>query len=125
MHKVLVLGAGKIGSLIAGLLAESGDYDVQVADVDGSVARAVVDAHGIDNLHAHGFDAGDAQALAAHLAAHPVEAVISSLPFYCNIGVAEAARAALVTARVLEGVDALDADLRPRTGFRPKTGDES
>ncbi|MCB9899227.1 MAG: 6,7-dimethyl-8-ribityllumazine synthase [Planctomycetes bacterium] len=38
---------------------------------------------------------------------------------------AEAARAALVTARVLEGVDALDADLRPRTGFRPKTGDES
>jgi len=28
---------------------------------------------------------------AAHLAAQPVDAVISSLPYYCNVGVAEAA----------------------------------
>ena len=95
MHTVLILGAGKIGSLISGLLAESGDYDVHVADVNASVAHSVVrQAHGLDNLHAHGFDAGDKQALAAHLRAHPVEAVISSLPYYCNVGVAEAARAA-------------------------------
>jgi saccharopine dehydrogenase-like NADP-dependent oxidoreductase len=32
MHKVLILGAGKIGSLISGLLAESDDYEVHVAD---------------------------------------------------------------------------------------------
>ena len=94
MHKVLILGAGKIGSLISGLLAESGDYDVHVADVNASVAHSVVEAHALDNLHAHGFDGGDKQALAAHLRAHPVEAVISSLPYYCNVGVAEAARAA-------------------------------
>jgi saccharopine dehydrogenase-like NADP-dependent oxidoreductase len=93
MHKVLILGAGKIGSLISGLLAESGDYEVHVADVNESVARAVVEAHGLDNLYAHGFDAGDKQALAAHLKAHPVEALISSLPYYCNVGVAETARA--------------------------------
>ena len=42
MHKVLILGAGKIGALISGLLAESGDYDVHVADVNESVARSVV-----------------------------------------------------------------------------------
>jgi saccharopine dehydrogenase-like NADP-dependent oxidoreductase len=94
MHKVLILGAGKIGSLISGLLAETGEYDVHVADVNGEVARSVVAAHGLDHLHAHGFDAGDAAALAAHLAAHPVDAVVSSLPYYCNIVVAEAARAA-------------------------------
>ena len=92
MHKVLILGAGKIGSLICGLLADSGDYEVHVADVNCELARAVVAAHQLDNLQAHGFDARDAGVLAAHLRAHPVDAVISSLPFYCNVAVAEAAR---------------------------------
>ncbi len=91
MHKVIVLGAGKIGSLISGLLAESGDYDVQLADVDAAVAGRVVAAHGLDHLQAHGLDARDTSALATHLAAHPVDAVISSLPYYCNVGVAEVA----------------------------------
>lgn len=94
MHKVLILGAGKIGSLISGLLAESGDYAVHVADVSTDVARSVVDAHRLDNLQSFGIDARDTAALAAHLRAHPVEAVISSLPFYCNVGVAEVAKAA-------------------------------
>ena len=30
MHRVLILGAGKIGALISGLLAESGSYRVQL-----------------------------------------------------------------------------------------------
>ncbi len=46
MHKVLILGAGKIGALISGLLAESGDYDVTLGDVDAAAAEAVVKAHG-------------------------------------------------------------------------------
>jgi saccharopine dehydrogenase-like NADP-dependent oxidoreductase len=94
MHKVLILGAGKIGSLIAGLLGESGDYEVQVADVDGTVAQRVVDAHGLPNLKAVAVDARSTAALGAHLRRHPVAGVISSLPYYCNVGVAEAARAA-------------------------------
>jgi len=94
MHKVLILGAGKVGSLVSGLLAGSGDYEVHVADVNEIVARAVVNAHRFDNLHAHGLDAGNRDALSAHLRAHPADAVISSLPYYCNVAVAEAARAA-------------------------------
>lgn len=94
MQRVLVLGAGKIGSLVAGLLAESGDYDVDVADVSAEIARAVVAAHGLERLRAHGVDAREETALAAHLKAHPVDAVISSLPYYCNTGVARAARQA-------------------------------
>ena len=91
MHTVLVLGAGKIGSLISGLLAESGDYDVHLADVDAAVASSVAEAHALDRLRSHGLDARDPAALAAHLQAHPVDAVISSLPYYCNVAVAEAA----------------------------------
>jgi saccharopine dehydrogenase-like NADP-dependent oxidoreductase len=94
MHRVLILGAGKIGALIAGLLAESGSYRVQLADVDGSAADAVVRAHASSRLTALALDATDAAALGRHLAQHPVDAVISGLPYYCNVAVAEAARRA-------------------------------
>ena len=94
MHRVLVLGAGKIGALIGGLLAESGSYRVQLADVDGATAESIVNAHGLAQLTAVALDARSRDALAAQLARSPIDAVISSLPYYCNSGVAEAARAA-------------------------------
>lgn len=92
MQKVLVLGAGKIGALISGLLAECGDYEVHVADVNPAAAPAVVKAHGLPNLHAHTFDAQDPAILEAHLRKHRADALISSLPFHCNVHVAEVAR---------------------------------
>src|ERR1700742_3735200 len=94
MHRVLILGAGKIGALISGLLAESGSYQVQLGDVDGAAADAVVRAHGVANLSAYALDATNVQAMAKHLVDHPVDAIISSLTYYCNVGVAEAARKA-------------------------------
>ena len=96
MHRVLILGAGKIGALISGLLAGSGAYQVDLADVDPSVAEAVVKAHGMNGMTAYGLDAQSREAIERQLAAHPVDAVISSLPFYCNVTVAEAARHANV-----------------------------
>jgi saccharopine dehydrogenase-like NADP-dependent oxidoreductase len=92
MQKVLILGAGKIGALISGFLAECRDYEVHVADVNGNAANAVVAAHGLPNLHAHELDAADPAALEAHLRQHPADTIISSLPFYCNVKVAEIAR---------------------------------
>ena len=92
MHKVLILGAGKIGALISGLLAESGDYEVTLGDVDASAAEAVVKAHGSANLRAVALDASNAQALDHHFSVHKPHAVISSLPYYCNPAVAKAAR---------------------------------
>jgi saccharopine dehydrogenase-like NADP-dependent oxidoreductase len=94
MHRVLVLGAGKIGSLIAGLLADSGAYSVHLADLNPGVAAGVARAHGVSQIAAFDVDASSGAALAAHLRAHPVDAVVSSLPFHCNVKVAEAARAA-------------------------------
>ena len=57
MQKVLILGAGKIGALISGFLAECRDYEVHVADVNGNAANSVVAAHGLPNLHAYELDA--------------------------------------------------------------------
>ena len=96
MYRVLVLGAGKIGALICGLLAESGSYKVQLGDIDGAAAEAVVRAHETRNILAFALDATDAAALARHLAEHPVDGVVSSLPYYCNLGVAAAARKARI-----------------------------
>jgi len=96
MHRVLILGAGKIGALISGLLAESGSYKVHLGDIDGAAAQAVVCAHDTGNIVAFALDATHAVALARHLAEHPVDAVISSLPYYCNLGVAQAARKARI-----------------------------
>jgi saccharopine dehydrogenase-like NADP-dependent oxidoreductase len=92
MHRVLILGAGKIGALISGLLSESGSYEVQLGDVDGAAADAVAKAHGCANLRSFKLDAADDAVLEKHLAAHPVDAIISSLPYYCNVRVAEVAR---------------------------------
>jgi saccharopine dehydrogenase-like NADP-dependent oxidoreductase len=92
MHRVLVLGAGKIGALISGLLGESGDYHVDLADIDGAAAAAVARAHGLASVRAFQLDATRPEELDAHLAAHPADAVVSGLPFFCNRPVAEAAR---------------------------------
>ncbi|MEL7023778.1 MAG: saccharopine dehydrogenase C-terminal domain-containing protein [Pseudomonadota bacterium] len=92
MHKVLILGAGKIGALISGLLGDSGDFDVQIADASASAAKSVAAKHDLDNVRAFEIDATDKDALVAHVTEHRPIAVISSLPFYCNPLVAEVAR---------------------------------
>ena len=93
MPRILVLGAGKIGALISGLLAESGAYQVDLADKQVGAADSVAAAHGLSGITPHTLDAGDESALIAHLQRHPADAIISGLPFYCNPGVARAARA--------------------------------
>ncbi|MEM6817803.1 MAG: saccharopine dehydrogenase NADP-binding domain-containing protein [Pseudomonadota bacterium] len=92
MHKVLILGAGKIGALISGLLGDSGDFDVQIADANQDAAQAVAAKHDLDNVRPFAIDATDKAALTAHVSEHRPTAVISSLPFYCNPLVAEVAR---------------------------------
>lgn len=130
MHRVLVLGAGKIGALISGLLAESGDYAVALADVDGGVARAVAKAHGHRHLEAFELDASEEGNVARHLAKHPADAVVSSLPYYCNVGVARVARKAgthyfdltedvQVTRQVREVAEGADKAFVPQCGLAP------
>ena len=92
MQDILVLGAGKIGVLISGLLAECGDYRIQLADSKPGVAAEVADAHGSENVVPFELDAGDKDKLAQHVREHKPMAVISGLPYFCNEVVAEVAR---------------------------------
>ncbi|HTM63112.1 MAG TPA: saccharopine dehydrogenase C-terminal domain-containing protein [Gammaproteobacteria bacterium] len=90
MHKILVIGAGKIGSLITFLLANSNKYFVYLADVQPTNPYAKRLSE-FKNLKYVQLDANDADGFAAFVKEHPVEAVISSLPFYCNVPIAKAA----------------------------------
>lgn len=90
MHKILVIGAGKIGSLISFLLSNSNHYFVYLADIH---AHNPVEKRlsGINNIKYVQLDANDAAGFDKFMQEHPVEAVISSLPYYCNIPIANAA----------------------------------
>ncbi len=90
MKHILLLGAGKIGSLIACLFSEAGDYQIHVAD-SNKEAIGQIDKLDCANLEVHSLDAASHAELKRFLKSHKVEAVVSCLPYYCNFTVAEAA----------------------------------
>lgn len=94
MYRVMVAGAGKIGSLIAGMLAASKDYQVHLVDVNFSQedVQHLLQKH--SDLIQVCLDVTDEAAVASYLKKHQISAVISSLPYYLNGHIATAACAA-------------------------------
>lgn len=90
MHRILVIGAGKIGSLISLLLADSKDYRVYLADISTNNPH-LERLQESENIHFHQLDAADKQAVQRFMETNRIEAVVSSLPFYANIPIAEIA----------------------------------
>ena len=91
MHNVLITGAGKIGSLVAALLADTHDYQVYLADMDfggTDVTRLLVAMPDIKTVI---LDVTDQESLQACLKKYKIIAVISSLPYFLNTHVACAA----------------------------------
>ncbi len=86
MHEVLLLGAGKIGRMIARFLAGSGDYDVLVGDVDAASLARIHAQSGVETVQ---FDAGDSRQLAKAIRGR--RAVISALTYVSNPLVAQTA----------------------------------
>ena len=127
MYNVMITGAGKIGSLIACLLSESGSYQVHLVDVDFSgsdVNRLLAAAPGIKTV---ALDVQDKQSTQAYMERHGIVSVISSLPYFLNTYVAETARAAKAhyfdlteDTAVTEAVKAIALDAE--TAFVPQCG---
>ncbi|MBB70780.1 MAG: saccharopine dehydrogenase [Legionellales bacterium] len=91
MHKVLIIGAGKIGALITSLFLESGRYHVTLIDKDltgPDASRLAVH----DGLTRQQCDISDNDAFSAVIASANADAIISCLPYHCNIAVAKMAR---------------------------------
>jgi saccharopine dehydrogenase-like NADP-dependent oxidoreductase len=92
LHRVLVLGAGKIGSLVACLLSESGDYQVCLGDSSLDTAKRFVEDLGLRVTPLLLDVRQPPDTLSAYLAANQFDAVLSSLPYFCNPMVAGLAR---------------------------------
>jgi saccharopine dehydrogenase-like NADP-dependent oxidoreductase len=124
LRRVVVLGAGKIGVAVAGLLTGSGDYAVTLADSDGeALARRAP-----DGVRRAQIDVHDDDALRALLTGHQI--VVSALPFHCNVQVAHAARDVglhyfdltedVETARAVRGIgEGAETVFMPQCGLAP------
>ena len=88
---ILVLGAGKIGSLITVLLANCEDYKVYLGNLDLEPANHLIETLKLDGVNTLQFDAQNEKELLAAITESKANAVISGLPFYCNPLVADVA----------------------------------
>ncbi|MFH1804569.1 MAG: saccharopine dehydrogenase C-terminal domain-containing protein [Pseudomonadota bacterium] len=87
MKKILILGAGKIGRIASVMLRDSGDYEVTLADANGHMLELCA-KDGPARLVM--VDVTDQTALAEIAAGH--DAILSTCPFYLNVGIARVAR---------------------------------
>jgi saccharopine dehydrogenase-like NADP-dependent oxidoreductase len=127
MYNVMITGAGKIGSLIACLLADSGSYQIHLVDVDfnGSDVKHLLEK--LPEVKTVSLDVTDEQSTQNYLEQHHIIAVISSLPYFLNTHVAKAAKAAKAhyfdlteDTAVTEAVKAIA--LGAETAFVPQCG---
>lgn len=88
MTRLLLLGAGKIGSTITAMLGKTGDYEITVADGDAKMLALIPKAEAKTVT----ADLADAKTLLELAQGKAV--VVSALPYYLNVAVAEAARTA-------------------------------
>lgn len=119
--RVVLLGAGHIGQIIARLLAESGDYRVTVVDRNEAALRKLAALP----VQTRVIDIDDAAAVAAALKEQ--EAVINALPYHFAVAIAtQAQRAGVHYFDLTEDVAATRAikqlALGARTAFMPQCG---
>ena len=125
MKNIVVIGAGKIGSTIADLLTDSGDYRVTVVDRSQAQLDALEVSRPIERLCLNIAEAG---ALDAVLAGK--FAVLSAAPFHLTVKIAEAAARAGVhyldltedvasTRRVKELASEASSAFIPQCGLAP------
>lgn len=92
MHNILIVGAGKIGTLIACMLSESNQYKVFLADMAIELFDSAHLGTQSQNITLLGLKAEDKNQLAEYITQHNIQAVVSCLPYYANYGVAVIAR---------------------------------
>ena len=94
MRNVMVTGAGKIGSVIACMLAQHKDYRVHLIDMEfiGSDVTRMMEV--IPKINAVTLDVKDQTLMHDYITKNKIVAVISSLPYFLNSYVAQAAKSA-------------------------------
>lgn len=92
MIEILICGAGNMGRVIAGLLADSDDYYIHLADIDFSSSALDNLINQQPNIKTVALDVRDESSAIQYLSQYNIKAVISCLPSELNPHVAMLAR---------------------------------
>ena len=124
MHKVLLLGAGKIGSAVAHFLSQTGDFDLLVGDVSEESLRRL---DGTPRLATTKVDSASEPDLRRAMQGRA--SVLSALNYSFNPGIARAALAAGLSyfdltedVETTRAVKEVAKDARPGQIFMPQCG---
>lgn len=92
MYNIMIAGAGKIGALIACILADSGDYQITLVDkrLDGADVSRLRER--FPKINYQVVDVEDPAAMGEIIQSKNIEAIVSSLPYFCNNAVADLAK---------------------------------
>jgi saccharopine dehydrogenase-like NADP-dependent oxidoreductase len=90
MRHIFIIGAGKIGTLIAVLLAKSNDFEITLADINEHPIHSITSS--APEIHFAHLDAQDSPAITAFLKKNHIDAIVSSLPYYHNAAIARIAK---------------------------------
>jgi len=90
-HAILVLGAGKIGSLITCMLSQSPDYKICLGNMNLDAANELRKQLSLDHVVVLKLDAQNQSDLEKAIRNHNIQTVVSALPYYCNPIVADVA----------------------------------
>jgi saccharopine dehydrogenase-like NADP-dependent oxidoreductase len=88
MHRVLLLGAGKMGETIAHFLSSTNEYELLIGDASEAARERVARISGVTTVE---VEAGSTDAVASVLSNHPRDIVISACSFDVNVAIATAA----------------------------------
>ncbi len=123
---IAILGGGKIGALAAAWLSEQGEYPISIWDcqLDNPDLNAIRDHY--PNLTLHQVDITDSN-FPKRLQASGAQALLSCLPFFCNLTVAKAALKAQLhyfdlTEDVATSAAIQELSLHAETAFVPQCG---
>jgi len=83
-RNILVLGAGRVGSLISCLLSQSGRYGVDLASRKPGSARKLIEDLRLANVRGHQLDVSNTGELAKLLDDKRFDAIVSALPYHLN-----------------------------------------
>lgn len=92
-HAILIMGAGKIGAVIAHILASSGDYNVHLADLELDTIQSHIPNTTREIIKPVAININDHDAAKAYIEQHKIGAIVSCLPYFCNQAVAQLAKA--------------------------------
>jgi len=91
MQTIIVAGAGQIGCLAACLLASSGDYDVFLVD-RAFKGEACQHVRSMQNIQCIELDFQDEKSTKQFFEKNKYDAILSCLPYFCNVAVADLAK---------------------------------